>query len=130
MKSRPKATAIFLLLIIATFIFLKVRPSSPAVSQNAIVNGPKPSSVITYACKNAKTITASFFDATTTMASVNLSLSDGRSFSLAQTVSADGVRYSNDDQSFVFWTRGYSALVLEYDKEKDFTGCSSTGASR
>jgi membrane-bound inhibitor of C-type lysozyme len=42
---------------------------------------------------------------------------------LAQTISADGGRYANFDESFVFWSKGNGALVLENDKEKSFVGC-------
>jgi membrane-bound inhibitor of C-type lysozyme len=60
---------------------------------------------------------------------VNLSLSDGRTMTLHQTISADGVRYSDGDPSvqggekFVFWTKGNSALVLENNVEKSYTNC-------
>ena len=55
--------------------------------------------------------------------SVKLVLSDGRSFDLAKTLSADGGRYANADESFVFWDKGDTALVLENGAEKDYKGC-------
>jgi membrane-bound inhibitor of C-type lysozyme len=42
---------------------------------------------------------------------------------LPQTISADGVRYANTDDSFVFWSRGNGALVLENGQEKFYIGC-------
>jgi membrane-bound inhibitor of C-type lysozyme len=49
---------------------------------------------------------------------------------LAQTISADGARYANFDESFVFWGKGNGALVLEGGEEKSFVGCTThTGAS-
>ncbi len=45
---------------------------------------------------------------------VHLVLSDGRRISVPQVVSADGGRYANPDQSFVFWNKGTSAFVQEY----------------
>jgi membrane-bound inhibitor of C-type lysozyme len=42
---------------------------------------------------------------------------------LAQTVSADGTRYANSDESFVFWSKGNGALVLENNKQTSFIGC-------
>jgi membrane-bound inhibitor of C-type lysozyme len=42
---------------------------------------------------------------------------------LLQTISADGVRYANTDDSFVFWSRGNGALVLENGQEKSYIGC-------
>ncbi|HTW97059.1 MAG TPA: MliC family protein, partial [Candidatus Methylomirabilis sp.] len=55
--------------------------------------------------------------------SVKIVLSDGRNFDLPQTISADGSRYANSDESFVFWSVGDGALVLENNAEKDYTGC-------
>lgn len=55
--------------------------------------------------------------------SVDVALSDGRKFNLPQTVSADGSRYANSDESFVFWSKGNGALVLENNVEKSYIGC-------
>jgi len=55
--------------------------------------------------------------------SVSLVLSDGRRFTLPQTISADGARYANGDESFIFWSKGDGALVLENGVEKSYTGC-------
>jgi hypothetical protein len=45
---------------------------------------------------------------------------------LKQTLSADGARYANSDESLIFWNKGNGALVLEDGKEKDFTNCVGT----
>jgi len=88
-----------------------------------------------YNCARGKTITAEFYqgeEATTTTdlgqppiptGSVQIVLSDGRNFNLAQTLSADGARYANDDESFIFWSKGEGALVLENGAEKNYTDC-------
>ena len=55
--------------------------------------------------------------------SVALTLSDGRTMTLHQTISADGGRYANTDESFVFWSKGNGALVLEDNQEKSYVGC-------
>ncbi len=55
--------------------------------------------------------------------SVKIVLSDGRNFDLPQTISADGGRYANSDESFVFWSKGNGALVLENNVEKSYIGC-------
>ena len=44
---------------------------------------------------------------------VNLDLWDGRAITLPQARSADGARYANADESFVFWNKGNSALIQE-----------------
>jgi hypothetical protein len=55
--------------------------------------------------------------------SVYITLSDGRSMRLMQTISGSGVRYANDDESFIFWVKGQDALVLEDNEEKNFHEC-------
>lgn len=92
---------------------------------------------VLYSCNGGKTIAAQFFAGETKPAktpngaptpggSVALTLSDGRSMTLPQTVSADGGRYANKDESFVFWGKGNTALVLENNAEKSYIGCIAT----
>lgn len=45
--------------------------------------------------------------------SVAITLSDGRAMTLPQTISADGARYANADESFIFWSKGNGAFVME-----------------
>jgi membrane-bound inhibitor of C-type lysozyme len=62
--------------------------------------------------------------------SVDITLSDGRSMHLAQTISGSGARYANSDESFIFWSKGTSAIVLENNEEKTFIDCEEkTGAA-
>ena len=97
---------------------------------------PPPASIATasYLCDGGKTITASYYRGAakpvpapgqmpTPTGSVTLTLSDGRTMTLPQTISADGGRYANTDESFVFWGKGNSALVLEDGASKSYTGC-------
>lgn len=93
----------------------------------------KPIAQAIYNCDEGKTIEAAFYKGDEAAVqpgqppvptgSVKITLSDGRTFSLAQTISADGGRYANSDESFVFWDKGDTALVLENGVEKDYTGC-------
>lgn len=93
-----------------------------------------------YVCNEGKTIDATFYKGPeapkpapgqppTLTGSASVSLSDGRMLDLYQTLSADGARYSNGDPSvegsetFVFWTKGNGALVLENNAEKFYVGC-------
>ena len=48
---------------------------------------------------------------------------DGQTLTLPQTISADGGRYANSDESFIFWDKGDKALVFQDGVEKDFTNC-------
>jgi membrane-bound inhibitor of C-type lysozyme len=57
--------------------------------------------------------------------SVVLVLSDGRSIDLAQTISADGARYANENETIVFWDKGNGAIFTE-NGQQTFTGCIST----
>ncbi len=107
------------------------RPS-PSVSPTA-PQPPVPSARVSYICNGYKTIKAAFYKGEPKPAvpgqppvptgSAKLVLSDGRSLDLPQTLSADGVRYANADESFVFWSKGNGALVLENNAEKSYIGC-------
>jgi membrane-bound inhibitor of C-type lysozyme len=92
-----------------------------------------PIAQVTYICNEDKTIDAAFYkgqinpvepgEMPIPSGSVKIVLSDGRSFDLPQTISADGSRYANTDESFVFWSKGNGALVLENNVEKSHIGC-------
>jgi membrane-bound inhibitor of C-type lysozyme len=62
----------------------------------------------TFNCKDGKRVDATFY-----ADKVELKLSDGRSLSLPQAMSASGARYANKDESFVFWNRGNTAFITE-----------------
>lgn len=94
----------------------------------------------TYTCKDKKIInvmfhTATFNDPQTsknseptlTTESADLTLSDGRNLHLSQTVSASGAKYTNNDESFIFWTKGTSAIILENNKEGAYLDCIEQG---
>jgi membrane-bound inhibitor of C-type lysozyme len=49
--------------------------------------------------------------------SVKLVLSDGREMTLKQTISADGARYANADESVVFWNVGNGATYTEGNED-------------
>ena len=86
-----------------------------------------------YICSDNKTIDAAYYrgavipvkpgEPPIPTGSVSIKLSDGRNLRLLQTISADGARYANSDESFVFWSKGDGALVLEKGAEKNYTGC-------
>jgi membrane-bound inhibitor of C-type lysozyme len=100
---------------------------------------PDPSSAIaaaSYACDSGKTITASFSEGTTSIAaipgqppvptgSVMLTLSDGRTMTLPQTLSADGGRYANADESIIFWDKGVGSFLKEGNAET-YANCMPT----
>ncbi len=106
--------------------------SSPSSQSSPSVPSSSPIAQITYNCNDGKTISASFFKGETKTVkpgeppvpagSVMIVLSDGRSFDLPQTISADGGRYANADESFIFWSKGDGAIVMENNIES-YKGC-------
>jgi membrane-bound inhibitor of C-type lysozyme len=92
-----------------------------------------PMAQATYLCSGGKTVQAAFYkgeeypvepgEMPIPSGSVKIILSDGRNFNLVKTLSADGGRYANPDESFVFWDKGNTALVLENGVEKDYKEC-------
>jgi membrane-bound inhibitor of C-type lysozyme len=63
---------------------------------------------VTYACDGGKTVRAIY-----KQNEVNVLLSDGRNLVVPHALSADGGRYANDDESFVFWNKGTTAFITE-----------------
>jgi membrane-bound inhibitor of C-type lysozyme len=76
------------------------------VKENLITN-------VAFKCDAGKTVQAQFMQNTIGQGSVALELSDGRSMTLPQTISADGGRYAKPDESFVFWAKGKGAFIEE-----------------
>jgi len=94
-------------------------------------NTPKLINTVSYSCDGGKTILAKYYQGEDKPSpggdqppipggSVALVLSDGRSMTLPQTISADGGRYANADESFVFWSKGTGAFIME-GKNSDTT---------
>lgn len=63
---------------------------------------------VAYVCADNKTVQAIYY-----ADSVDLILSDGRSFTLPQAVSDSGARYANPDEAVVFWNKGNTATITE-----------------
>ena len=63
---------------------------------------------VSYACADGKAVIA-IYD----QERVSLKLSDGRSLELPQVIAASGIRYANEDESFVFWSKGRDAFIDE-----------------
>ena len=71
-------------------------------------------------CSDGKSIEAAFFNAAP--GHVELTLSDGRRFTLPQAVSASGARYANADESIVFWNKGDTAFIDEQGR-RSYADC-------
>lgn len=130
-----------IVIALAVLLISRTKPGAPAPAELA---PDKSANTVYYSCNDSKNITAIYHTGETKPApspdqppipggSVDLKLSDGRSMTLAQTISADGVRYSDGDpakkqgeqgaETFVFWSKGNGALVLENNEEKSYIGC-------
>ncbi len=92
-----------------------------------------PTASVAYSCDGGKTIHADYYQGTSTPpanpgeppvpgGSVALVLSDGRAMTLPQTISASGIRYANADESFIFWSKGSGAFVME-NNAQTFANC-------
>ncbi len=124
MKSKDILVSIAIIIVaVVLSIFLAHRKVNAPVSVDTAATQEQASgsgTTYTLACADGKSITATFHlpeDAT-----VDVALSDGRSFTLGHAVSADGARYVNADESIVFWNKGVSAFLTEGDAQT-YTDC-------
>ena len=83
---------------------------------------PPPVATVQYSCAQGKSIAAEYFDGPTRTAPdgrpipggrVILTLADGKKLTLLQTLSGSGIRYANEGETFVFWSKGDTAFVEE-----------------
>ncbi|KAF0105170.1 MAG: Protein of unknown function periplasmic [Rhodospirillaceae bacterium] len=108
--------------LVAAFLLL---PALAACNDGPPLKPPSPDapmSTARYQCQQNKTIVADFYDGKSSVGSDGrpipggravVQLSDGRKFSLPQTVSGSGIRYADSSGTFVFWSRGNTAFVEE-----------------
>lgn len=116
------AAAALLIMVIVVYVLLKPTPSPEAVvSQKVVGSG-------LYVCTGGQTIQAEYSEGDTTIVttqeeqpvpvgSVALKLSDGRVFTLPQTISASGARYADASESTVFWNKGNGVTFTEGGQE-------------
>lgn len=129
MKKSSIFTLFILVLILSGLGYFAITNESVATPQVTAKS-------IMYICMDKKMIGAKFYtqiypepktpkegEPPVPTGSVDLTLSDGRSMHLAQTISGSGVRYANKDESFIFWTKGTGVIVLEDNEEKTFVNC-------
>ena len=77
-----------------------------------------------FICSGGKSIAATFVNGA--QGSVKLVLSDGRTLILPQGLSGSGARYTNSDESVVFWNKGNTATLDEKGKPT-YDGCATKG---
>lgn len=119
MKTSNAILVIVALLLVlgAGWWFLGGKANTSSSSQTATSTQPLAS--VAFACAEGKSIGASFYQG-----SVALTLSDGRTQNLPQVQSVSGIRYANQDESFVFWGKGNTAFVTEgAEQNQTYTAC-------
>lgn len=122
----------FIAVIVLLFVWFLIKEIYPK-GGGTIVDRILLSEVF-YQCSGGETINANYYKSPDTLkvepgqppiptGSVDLVLSDGRHMTLKQTISADGARYANQDESFIFWGKGDGALVFEDNQQKSYIDC-------
>ncbi len=130
------AAVVFVLIILgAVFYYFSHRMVPPPLSNSNA--GAHASSTLTasavYSCDNGHTIHADYFQGASTpepvagqpptpTGSIKVSFDGGSTTTLAQTISADGGRYSDGNpqvllgqpgaESLVFWDKGTAAIIM------------------
>lgn len=105
--------------------------------EGSAAQAPRLVASVTYACDGGRGISAEYYEGASKPGnageppvpggSVALSLSDGRSLTLPQTISASGIRYANADESVLFWSKGRTAFMTEGGAET-YGGCLEVAA--
>jgi membrane-bound inhibitor of C-type lysozyme len=127
----PKKYLIIIFVILAALvaidISIRVFLRVPATSSDMVIvndNTNVPANIAaSFFCPDGKIINAVFENAPKNQ--VSLDLSDGRKIILPHARSADGARYANADESFVFWNKGNGAFIQENGKET-FSACTAS----
>ena len=118
-------TVIVTAIVILCILFIRLPTRSPSETARPIR--------VSYACDRGKTIVADYMngavkpgatklDPPVPTGSAVLTLGDGRTMTLLQTISADGARYANADESIVFWNKGNGLIFME-NNQQTYTGC-------
>jgi membrane-bound inhibitor of C-type lysozyme len=118
---------IIALIIVAGAVMWALRePAAPSASDASSASSAPvrtASNSATYACDGGKTISVAFYEGAEApqvepgempvpTGTAEVSLDGSSSTTLRQTLSADGARYANDGESFVFWNKGDEALIM------------------
>jgi membrane-bound inhibitor of C-type lysozyme len=122
-------TVLVVVILIALCLVLWAYRNAPLFSNffgtntSTTTPGVPGTAVVSYTCNEGKTISAQYFDggaASSTpdgrpvpTGAVELTFADGSMMRLPQTLSASGIRYANQDESFIFWSKGNTAFVQQ-----------------
>lgn len=127
MKGRNASLVFIIMVLVLGVVAWQYRNSpwlAPLLGSNTTADMQTQVGKTWYACDDGKTITATFYQGAASSVqagsssppapngSAALMLSDGRSMTLPQTISASGIRYAADN-SLVFWSKGSTAFITE-----------------
>jgi len=151
---------IVILVVIGAVVYWQMAvPATSSPAQSAATNSTRTAAAggqvavtsATYTCDKGHTIQATFFQGPSAQAqpgqppvpngTVTVSLDGGASTSLTETISADGARYSDGNpqivqgqpgaETFVFWSKGNTALVMKNNaQDLTYTNCSTTAQAQ
>jgi membrane-bound inhibitor of C-type lysozyme len=88
----------------------------------ASAQSPAPINTVRYTCDQGRSLVVQYFTGAVRAAPNGMPLpgghvvvtqADGTTHTLQQTASGSGIRYANESQSFVFWSKGDGAFVEE-----------------
>lgn len=129
--------SLIVVLVALIGVALYVHSTSPVPAAPSTASST-PFAVVDYRCDGGRSIHAQYFKGSTPPATVPgepptptghvvLSLSDGRTVTLEQTIAADGIRYSDNPtpggtETFIFWSKGNGAFITENGTET-FANC-------
>ena len=131
--------------VVVCALCLLIRAVSVSIAQKQPVSVPESHLLqfiakAQYTCKKHKTILAMYYasardgsasitptnsGAPVPRGSVVLTLSDGRTLTLPQAISASGARYANQSESFVFWNKGDTAFITEGTSTTTYADCAT-----
>jgi len=144
-RSTAYIVGIIIIIVIAVGVYASTRGSHSGMTQETASTTPETAQAdtgdrtlitsVTYSCDKGKTIAVSYYDGPeapaakpgeipTPTGSADVSLDDGATTTLGQTISADGARYATSDDSFVVWNKGKDVLVMrDNSMDLDYTNC-------
>lgn len=134
MKKHISSLVVLIILIAIAWVAAVMRDSGQERSQTRT-----PIATALYICDGGRTISADYYEGAKAPApeagepplptgSVDVSLDGGATTTLMQTISASGIRYANDDESFVFWSKGEKALIMRDNRmDLGYTNCAARG---
>ncbi len=116
MQKTAIASLVVVILLLASIYFLGERQ----VKRQADSLEVHPTS---YFCQAGRSLVAQFSEG-----QVEINLSDGRQFTLPNTISASGARFAYEGDEIVFWNKGQTSF-LEEKGEQTYVGCLAEGTT-